>query len=96
MVFQGRYSLVDFGIPPQAISFSGVTHRLPCLQGYDWDVWVRWDSNRRDRECVIPDISRTFHSGIAGSHASNSFHALYYQDHAVNHVPDVQLKNVNR
>ena len=67
-----------------------------CLQAYDWDVWVRRDSNRLQRECVIPDVSRTFHFGITGSHTSSAFHALYYQDHTINQVPDVQLHNVNR
>ncbi|KAF0289223.1 Protein O-linked-mannose beta-1,2-N-acetylglucosaminyltransferase 1 [Amphibalanus amphitrite] len=64
-------------------------------EGYDWDVWVRWDSNRLERECIIPDVSRTYHFGISGSHTSSAFHALYYQDHTINQLPDVQLRNVN-
>ncbi|KAF0293198.1 Protein O-linked-mannose beta-1,2-N-acetylglucosaminyltransferase 1 [Amphibalanus amphitrite] len=64
-------------------------------EGYDWDLWVRKDSNRLGRECVIPDVSRTYHFGISGSHASGAYHALYYQDHAINQRPDVQLRNVN-
>ena len=80
-----------------AVSFTPCSSPLPpCRQAYHWDLWVRWDSNRLGRECVIPDVSRTFHAGMTGSHITHSFSALYYQDHAFNEMPDVQLKNVNR
>ncbi|XP_037080422.1 LOW QUALITY PROTEIN: protein O-linked-mannose beta-1,2-N-acetylglucosaminyltransferase 1-like [Pollicipes pollicipes] len=63
-------------------------------EAYDWDVWVRWDRNRLERECVIPDVSRTYHFGIAGRHSSSAFHSMYYVDHAFNRKPDVELRGV--
>lgn len=62
---------------------------------YDWDVWARWDSNRLGRECVIPDISRTYHFGISGRHMTGTFHTMYYLDHALNNQSHVKLHDVD-
>ena len=35
-------------------------------QPHDWDMWMRMDFNKKGRECIIPDISRTFHFGAKG------------------------------
>lgn len=34
----------------------------------DWDMWMRQDFIRKSRECLVPDISRTFHFGKVGAH----------------------------
>ena len=33
---------------------------------WDWDMWIRQPRVRKGRECVIPDISRTYHFGSQG------------------------------
>lgn len=33
---------------------------------YDWDLWMRENRIRKNRECIIPDVSRTYHLGIKG------------------------------
>lgn len=33
---------------------------------WDWDMWIRQPRIRRGRECVIPDVSRTYHFGSQG------------------------------
>ena len=63
-------------------------------QTFDWDVFLRLDSNRLDRDCIIPDISRTYHFGYVGNHVSAGMQFAYFYDHALNTVPDVKLKNV--
>ena len=33
---------------------------------WDWDMWMRLDVIRKGRECIIPDVSRTYHFGASG------------------------------
>ena len=35
-------------------------------QPNDWDMWMRIKGNKKGRECIIPDISRTYHFGAKG------------------------------
>lgn len=36
------------------------------------------------RECIIPDISRTFHFGASGLNVDSNFQELYFSSHALN------------
>ena len=45
----------------------------------DWDLWMRTPSVRKGRECIIPDISRTFHFGKIGLHV-NSYTSHDYNE----------------
>lgn len=40
---------------------------------WDWDMWMRMPEQRRNRECIIPDISRTFHFGASGMNVYDYF-----------------------
>lgn len=43
-------------------------------QLWDWDMWMRMPEQRRGRECVIPDVSRSYHFGIVGLNMNGYFH----------------------
>lgn len=62
---------------------------------WDWDMWMRMPEQRKGRECVIPDVSRSYHFGIIGLNMNGYFHEVYFKKHKFNTVPNVQLKNVD-
>lgn len=49
---------------------------------WDWDIWMRDQRQRRSRECVVPDISRTFHFGSIGLNINPIFQNVYFSNHA--------------
>ncbi|XP_059922689.1 protein O-linked-mannose beta-1,2-N-acetylglucosaminyltransferase 1 isoform X2 [Gadus macrocephalus] len=61
---------------------------------WDWDMWMRMPEQRKGRECVIPDVSRSYHFGIIGLNMNGYFHEVYFKKHKFNTVPNVQLKDV--
>ncbi|KAH0618660.1 hypothetical protein JD844_018058 [Phrynosoma platyrhinos] len=61
---------------------------------WDWDMWMRMPEQRKGRECLIPDVSRSYHFGIVGLNMNGYFHEAYFKKHKFNTVPNVQLKNV--
>ncbi|KAF7648088.1 hypothetical protein LDENG_00162160 [Lucifuga dentata] len=62
---------------------------------WDWDMWMRMPEQRKGRECVIPDVSRSYHFGIMGLNMNGYFHEVYFKKHKFNTVPNVQLRNVD-
>eukprot|EP00794_Sanderia_malayensis_P017702 gene17702-19471_t len=56
---------------------------------WDWDMWMRLNSNRKGRECIIPDISRTYHFGAKGINMNSFFQDMYFTKHALNRATDV-------
>lgn len=62
---------------------------------WDWDLWMRLPDRRKNRECIIPDVSRTFHFGSSGLNMNSYFHQVYFNEHKLNDLPDVELKNVD-
>ena len=57
----------------------------------DWDVWLRQDENLKGRECIIPEISRTFHRGVKGLNMNEFFHNTYFKQHALNNATGVKF-----
>uniref|UniRef100_A0A7M4FLQ5 Protein O-linked-mannose beta-1,2-N-acetylglucosaminyltransferase 1 n=1 Tax=Crocodylus porosus TaxID=8502 RepID=A0A7M4FLQ5_CROPO len=41
---------------------------------WDWDMWMRMPEQRKGRECIIPDVSRSYHFGIVGLNMNGYFH----------------------
>uniref|UniRef100_A0A673IVQ1 Alpha-1,3-mannosyl-glycoprotein 2-beta-N-acetylglucosaminyltransferase n=1 Tax=Sinocyclocheilus rhinocerous TaxID=307959 RepID=A0A673IVQ1_9TELE len=62
---------------------------------WDWDMWMRMPEQRNGRECVIPDVSRSYHFGIIGLNMNGYFHEVYFKKHKFNTIPNVQMKNVD-
>lgn len=63
---------------------------------WDWDMWMRTDYIRKGRECVIPDISRTFHFGKSGTNMNPYFHDRYFKKHILNRKGNAILNNVDQ
>jgi len=53
-------------------------------QPHDWDMWIRTAAIRKGRECVIPELSRTFHFGSSGTNINSYFQRQYFSKHAFN------------
>ena len=63
---------------------------------WDWDMWMRMPYVRKGRECVIPDVSRTYHFGSTGINMNSYFQENYFKKHAFNVQAHVKLRNVNK
>ena len=48
------------------------------------------------RECIIPDISRTYHFGASGLNMNPYFQEHYFKKHTLNTLPDITLHDVDR
>eukprot|EP00052_Salpingoeca_macrocollata_P022463 m.195149 g.195149 ORF g.195149 m.195149 type:complete len:454 (+) comp21806_c0_seq2:515-1876(+) len=62
---------------------------------FDWDMWMRMPDQRKGRECVIPDVSRTYHFGASGVNMSPYFQSLYFERHRLNKQPRVILRDTH-
>ncbi|KAK2161829.1 hypothetical protein NP493_1555g00009 [Ridgeia piscesae] len=62
---------------------------------WDWDMWMRLPSVRKDRECIVPDVSRTYHFGSKGINMNTYFQELYFKKHSLNTAPHVRLKYID-
>lgn len=62
---------------------------------WDWDMWMRLPEIRKNRECVVPEISRTFHFGASGINMNSFFQDSYFKSHAFNTVSDAKLIDID-
>lgn len=63
---------------------------------WDWDMWMRLPDIRRGRECLVPDVSRTYHFGSSGINMNSYFQDVYFKKHAFNTKPVVRIDNLQR
>ncbi|XP_063220373.1 protein O-linked-mannose beta-1,2-N-acetylglucosaminyltransferase 1-like isoform X2 [Bacillus rossius redtenbacheri] len=63
---------------------------------WDWDMWMRLPEVRKGRECVIPDVSRTYHFGASGLNMNSYFQDVYFKKHSFNTQLSVKLKDIDR
>ncbi|XP_056019945.1 protein O-linked-mannose beta-1,2-N-acetylglucosaminyltransferase 1-like isoform X2 [Ostrea edulis] len=63
---------------------------------WDWDMWMRLPMIRKNRECIIPDISRTYHFGSKGLNMNPYFQELYFKRHSILNQSAVILKDIDR
>ncbi|KAK3865366.1 hypothetical protein Pcinc_029025 [Petrolisthes cinctipes] len=63
---------------------------------HDWDVWLRSSAVRGSRECVVPDVSRTFHYGVSGEHIQGVLTHAHFTAHVITATPAIRLQNVHR
>ncbi|KAL8570719.1 hypothetical protein ACOMHN_039154 [Nucella lapillus] len=62
---------------------------------WDWDMWMRTNAIRQNRECIIPDVSRTFHFGSKGLNMNPYFQDLYFKKHSIVTHSGVTLKDIH-
>eukprot|EP00112_Aurelia_sp_Birch-Aquarium-sp1_P013733 Seg2928.6 transcript_id=Seg2928.6/GoldUCD/mRNA.D3Y31 product="Protein O-linked-mannose beta-1 2-N-acetylglucosaminyltransferase 1" protein_id=Seg2928.6/GoldUCD/D3Y31 len=58
---------------------------------WDWDVWTRTKKPRRGRECIIPDVSRTFHFGEQGLNVDEGFYEMHFASRPLNTKMNVKF-----
>ncbi|XP_062569763.1 protein O-linked-mannose beta-1,2-N-acetylglucosaminyltransferase 1-like [Saccostrea cucullata] len=63
---------------------------------WDWDMWMRLPTMRKGRECIIPDISRTYHFGSKGLNMNPYFQEVYFKKHSILNESNVILKDLDR
>ena len=68
-----------------------------------WDLYMRQNSIRKDRECIIPDISRTYHFGAIGMNINKDKQKKLFELRALNreppqnlHIEDVKKNNYEK
>uniref|UniRef100_A0A6G3MFW2 Alpha-1,3-mannosyl-glycoprotein 2-beta-N-acetylglucosaminyltransferase n=1 Tax=Henneguya salminicola TaxID=69463 RepID=A0A6G3MFW2_HENSL len=49
---------------------------------FDWDMWLRQKHILKNRDCIIPDLSRTKHIGIKGVNIHPGFQTAYFSNKA--------------
>ena len=62
---------------------------------WDWDMWMRLEEVRRGRECIVPEVSRTYHFGSSGLNMNSYFQDVYFKTHAFNTQRDVEIQNLD-
>ena len=55
-------------------------------------MWMRMPAQRKDRECIVPDISRTYHFGARGLNVNPAMNEAYFKKHALNKETGVKIK----
>ncbi|XP_050425936.1 protein O-linked-mannose beta-1,2-N-acetylglucosaminyltransferase 1-like [Adelges cooleyi] len=63
---------------------------------WDWDMWMRLPQVQKGRECIVPEVSRTFHFGSSGINMNSFFQEVYFRNHAFNTVEDVIFKDIDK
>lgn len=56
---------------------------------------MRMEGNKKGRECIIPDISRTYHFGAKGLNVGSFMQQIYFKKHSLNKERNVKL-DVNK
>ena len=52
---------------------------------------MRTDMIRKGRECIIPDVSRTYHFGAKGQNINEFRQEKYFKTRRLNTVPNVRF-----
>ena len=65
------------------------------LSNADWDVWLRLDDNLKGRDCIVPEISRTYHFGAKGVNMNEFFHERFFAKKPLNKVSGIKF-NIER
>lgn len=60
-----------------------------------WDLWMRINEQRHNRECIVPDISRTYHFGSKGFNILPLEDSIYFVNHSFYTGPDVTFNVQN-
>ncbi|XP_053632331.2 protein O-linked-mannose beta-1,2-N-acetylglucosaminyltransferase 1-like [Cherax quadricarinatus] len=63
---------------------------------HDWDIWLRSTQIRGGRECIVPDVSRSFHSGLLGIHIHGALAHAFFTAHPVTAASAIPLHNIHR
>ncbi|KAL7636347.1 UNVERIFIED_CONTAM: hypothetical protein RMT77_013106 [Armadillidium vulgare] len=62
----------------------------------EWDYLLGTSIIQKDRECIIPDVNRSYHWASGGVHFSAFFSEVLYMSRTLNQNPNVVLKPLQR
>lgn len=57
---------------------------------------MRLPEIQKGRECLVPEVSRTFHYGSMGAHLTNYFQANFYDHTSFNTLAHVTLADLDK
>ena len=57
---------------------------------------MRLNEIRRGRECVVPEVSRSYHFGSSGLNMNSYFQDVYFKKHSFNTERDVEMRDIDR
>ena len=72
------------------------THTCAHMHEHVQLVWKAHLLISLHRECIIPDVSRTYHFGNSGTNVNPYFQEAYFKKHKLNKQPMVELKDLDR
>ena len=76
----------------RSIYKSGIEAQWPGpTEDLDWDIWMRQKEIMKGRECVIPEISRTFHFGSTGINMNRITQNVYFETRALNSATGIKF-----
>ncbi|XP_071522193.1 protein O-linked-mannose beta-1,2-N-acetylglucosaminyltransferase 1-like isoform X2 [Panulirus ornatus] len=77
--------------------YEEIIPKWPAYEKFtDWDMWMRLPAQQRGRECLVPEVSRTFHYGTTGAHLTAYFQSTYYANTSFNTRSAVRLRDLHR
>eukprot|EP00904_Undaria_pinnatifida_P012446 jgi/Undpi1/8331/HiC_scaffold_25.g10800.m1 len=53
---------------------------IPRWPSQHWDHWLRDEKQHRSRECVFPEVPRTYHNGIKGTFMNQDMHDKLFKN----------------
>ncbi|RXG52349.1 Protein O-linked-mannose beta-1,2-N-acetylglucosaminyltransferase 1 [Armadillidium vulgare] len=65
-------------------------------KNFDWDIWFRGPTVRATRECLVPEISRSFHLGESGVHIRGQMTLAHMMGHLSTGKKDITIENIDR
>lgn len=61
-----------------------------------WDHWLRDPQQRKNRQCVFPEVPRNYNIGKRGTHSDDNMYAQYFERIVLNAQPAVWLGDITR
>jgi len=77
----------------RAIYKDELERRWPATQ---WDHWLRKDTQRKNRQCIYPEVARNYNIGKLGTHSYDSLFKRYFEGIVLNQQPAVWLGSIDR
>uniref|UniRef100_A0A6A7FYK8 Protein O-linked-mannose beta-1,2-N-acetylglucosaminyltransferase 1-like n=2 Tax=Hirondellea gigas TaxID=1518452 RepID=A0A6A7FYK8_9CRUS len=61
----------------------------------DWDWWLHTTPRRKGRHVLLPEVSRSYHSGSAGAHVTGWMQGMVFANMIYNTDPDARLRDLH-
>ena len=83
--FLKLFTILTYRLLSRSLYKNELESKWPGNRVYShWDIWMRRNENRKGRECIIPDISRTYHFGANGLNINKYYQKKLFDPRALN------------